>query len=104
MVPRMQDRAWAQGQDKFLADRHQARGANCAACHRENPPKDIASSEACITCHGNMGKVAAKTVNAKPLNPHDSHLGEIACDQCHKGHKASVNACAQCHPFELKVP
>jgi hypothetical protein len=104
LAPQIQNRVWAQGQGKFLADRHQGRGANCAACHKESPPKDVASSEACVKCHGNMEKVAVKTVKAKPLNPHDSHLGEIACNQCHKGHKAPVNACAQCHPFEFKVP
>jgi len=104
MVVGAPDRVWAQGQGKFLADRHQDRGADCAACHKESPPKDAASPQACIKCHGGMGEVAEKTVNAKPINPHDSHLGEVACDQCHRGHKASVNVCAQCHPFEFRVP
>ncbi len=104
LIPQIQNRVWAQEQGKFLADRHQARGANCAACHKESPPKGPVSSEVCTKCHGSAEKVAEKTSNVSPQNPHDSHLGEMACDQCHKGHKKSVNACAQCHPFTFNVP
>lgn len=102
LAPRTRDRAWAQG--NFLADRHQGRGAKCDACHKESPPKGAGVSEACLRCHGNLEKVAAKTVKVKPVNPHASHIGEVACDLCHKGHNPSVNACAECHPFEFKVP
>jgi len=31
------------------------------------------------------------------LNPHDSHLGEMDCDICHKTHRVSEDYCAQCH-------
>lgn len=99
-----QGQLWAQGQGAFLADRHQAKGLNCAACHRESPPKAAVPSEICLQCHGPADKLAEKTSAVQPHNPHDSHLGEIACDQCHHGHKAPENACAQCHAFGFKVP
>jgi hypothetical protein len=97
-------RAWAQGQGPFLADRHQAKGLNCATCHKENPPKAAVPSEICGQCHGDYAKLAEKTSAVQPHNPHDSHLGEVACDQCHHGHKTSENACGQCHTFGFKVP
>jgi len=31
------------------------------------------------------------------LNSHDSHLGEMDCEICHKTHKLSEDYCAQCH-------
>jgi flagellar basal body-associated protein FliL len=30
-------------------------------------------------------------------NPHNSHLGEQACSNCHKTHEQSVMVCTQCH-------
>jgi hypothetical protein len=104
LPPDLLSRAWAQGQGSFLADRHQAKGMNCATCHKESPPKAAVPSDTCMKCHGNAEKLAEKTSAVKPANPHDSHLGEVACDQCHRGHKAPVNACAQCHTFGFKVP
>lgn len=104
LVPDFPNQAYAQGEGKFLADRHQARGMNCATCHRESPPTAAVPSNVCIKCHGNAEKLAEKTSAVKPHNPHDSHIGEVACDQCHHGHKVSVNACAQCHTFGFKVP
>ena len=98
------DQAWAQGQGKFLADRHQAKGFSCATCHKESPPKAAVSSEICRQCHGSAEKLAEKTSDVRPSNPHESHLGDVACDQCHHGHKAPQNACAQCHTFGFKVP
>ncbi len=42
-------------------------------------------------------RLAAKTANLKPKNPHDSpHYG--------KQHAKSENDCAQCHKFGFKVP
>jgi len=31
------------------------------------------------------------------LNPHDSHLGQMDCEICHKTHRASEDYCAECH-------
>ena len=104
LVPDFSKQAYAQEKGQFLADRHQAKGMNCASCHQESPPAASVPPEACMKCHGNAEKLAEKTSAVKPHNPHDSHLGDIACDQCHKGHKPPVNACAQCHAFGFKVP
>ena len=57
----------------------------------------------CLGCHGDYGKVAAKTDKLDP-NPHDSHLGEIDCGKCHHAHKASVNICNPCHQLDMNVP
>jgi cytochrome c nitrite reductase small subunit len=31
------------------------------------------------------------------LNPHDSHLGQMDCEICHKMHRVSEDYCADCH-------
>lgn len=36
-------------------------------------------------------------------NPHVPQHGEIACSECHKAHRASVNYCTQCHS-DAEVP
>jgi fumarate reductase flavoprotein subunit len=88
---------------KFLADRHQTKDINCAGCHKESPPKAAVPSEACMKCHGSYSKVAMQTDKVSP-NPHASHVGLIACEKCHHGHKTSVDYCAECHEFGFKVP
>jgi hypothetical protein len=30
-------------------------------------------------------------------NPHNNHLGKIACSQCHRIHEQSIMLCTQCH-------
>jgi hypothetical protein len=87
----------------FLADKHKDRGTDCSGCHRENPPKQDVPMAICLGCHGDYQKVAAKTNKLDP-NPHDSHLGEVDCGRCHHAHKASVNACNECHQMDMKVP
>ncbi|MEN6464405.1 MAG: cytochrome c3 family protein [Syntrophaceae bacterium] len=94
---------WAQ-QKKFLADRHKDRGMECSACHKESPPQKAVPSEVCKGCHDEE-KLAMKSAEKfGRQNPHDNHLGAIACEQCHHGHKPSVDACAKCHQFGFKVP
>jgi hypothetical protein len=87
----------------FLGDTHKAKGIECSGCHKENPPKHNVPMAACLGCHGDYRKVAAKTNKLDP-NPHDSHLGEFDCGKCHHAHKASVNACSACHQFDMNVP
>ena len=87
----------------FLADKHKGRGTGCSGCHRETPPKQGVPMAVCLGCHGDYRKVAAKTDKLDP-NPPDSHLGEIDCGKCHHAHKASVNACNECHQFDMKAP
>ena len=94
----------AEAQTKhFLADKHGAKGLNCATCHKESPPKNVVSSAVCLGCHGDAEKLAMKT-GALRHNPHDNHLGEMACEECHHAHKPSVDACAKCHQFGMQVP
>jgi len=94
--------AWA-GEGLFLADKHKDSGTDCSDCHKGSPPKQDVPITVCLGCHGDYGKVAAKTNQLDP-NPHDSHLGEIECGKCHHAHKASVNFCNECHQFDMKVP
>jgi fumarate reductase flavoprotein subunit len=88
---------------KFLADRHQARGMTCASCHKEEPPKAAVPASVCLGCHGSYARIAEKTLKVEP-NPHASHMGEVSCDNCHHGHKASENQCLTCHQFNFKTP
>lgn len=92
---------------EFLADRHAARGVKCAACHTTSAPKAGAAVDMakCTACHGSLDQVAKKT-KAKGLDPdpHYNHLVGLDCNECHKGHKASVNMCGTCHNLKFKVP
>jgi fumarate reductase flavoprotein subunit len=94
--------AWA-AESLFLADKHKDRDTHCSDCHKENPPKQDVPMTVCLGCHGDYRKVAASTNKLDP-NPHDSHLGEIGCGKCHRAHKPSVNACNECHQFDMRVP
>lgn len=92
--------------DSLLGDKHQAKGLQCDACHKEDPPKKSVSNEICLTCHGDQGKLADKTNKVVP-NPHASpHLDPgtpLACDECHHIHKPSKTSCLQCHQeFKLR--
>jgi fumarate reductase flavoprotein subunit len=93
---------WA-AQTLFLGDKHKNMGVDCSGCHKEDPPKQNVPMAVCLGCHGDYPKVAEKTKKLDP-NPHDSHLGEIECGQCHHAHKASVLVCAGCHEMDMKVP
>jgi fumarate reductase flavoprotein subunit len=90
-------------EDLFLADKHRNRGTDCSGCHKESPLEQDVPVAVCLGCHGDYGKVAAKTNKLDP-NPHNSHLGEVDCGKCHHAHKASVNACNECHQLDMKVP
>ena len=90
-------------QEFLLGDKHKNLGIECSGCHQEDPPKQKVPMAACLGCHGDYAKVAAKTSKITP-NPHDSHLGEIECEKCHHSHKPSVNACNACHLMDMKVP
>ena len=87
----------------FLIDKHVAAGLNCASCHSESPPSKQPATAVCVKCHGTNAQMAAKTASDQP-NPHESHLGDIACTSCHHIHQASVLYCSQCHNFDLKSP
>jgi hypothetical protein len=93
----------AEAHSPLLEEKHKNAGLACDACHKETPPANKVSMEACLGCHEDYAKLAEKTSKAKP-NPHDSHEGPIACEKCHHNHKPSVNYCASCHNFGFKVP
>ena len=90
--------------DGMLAERHATRNVTCTACHQTMPPKNDVKSAACETCHGNLAAVAKKTDQAD-INPHDSHVEEAGCLECHQGHKRPRLLCDQCHEFtQIRVP
>ena len=87
----------------FLIDKHVAASVTCAQCHTQNtttPP----TMTTCLSCHGGTyAKLAAMTVKDMP-NPHASHRGDVACEQCHHVHKVSETLCNQCHTYDMNTP
>lgn len=82
----------------FTADKHVAKGLDCAACHGDGPKKPVHGAK-CLECHTSFEEVAKKTTDIKP-NPHANHIVEssdLECTECHQGHKADVVYCANCH-------
>lgn len=56
------------------------------------------------SCHDlTRSELSQTTENLGERNPHSGHHGDEACDSCHKGHRASVNQCTQCH-LDAPVP
>lgn len=91
--------------EKFLADRHVAAGVKCESCHgpdKKNPAEP--TIQTCETCHPTKALVE-KTKDVKPRNPHTSphYQDKLECTNCHHGHEASENFCAQCHSFKFNV-
>jgi hypothetical protein len=68
----------------MVADKHKAMGLECAACHKESPPKDPVPASVCMGCHGDAAAMAQKTAKKSP-NPHAAP--ELNCTMCHKAHK-----------------
>jgi uncharacterized CHY-type Zn-finger protein len=89
-----------------LSHFHQLKGVTCQVCHADLKAPQALSTEQCLACHGSFEKVAARTANVKPHNPHSSPHGNpyTACDLCHHQHAKSENFCAQCHAFKFVVP
>ncbi|MCI5851313.1 MAG: cytochrome c3 family protein [Sutterellaceae bacterium] len=95
-----------------VADLHAAKGLKCDACHVTATGGALKAEKSdygvCATCHGDYQKMIEKTdakhKDSGQPNPHAQHDGALPCTECHKGHKASVNYCAQCHSFVYKVP
>jgi len=89
--------------------KHQQAGIACATCHGTAKPTAAAPAAACVKCHANsngryVGLGAKKYTGdggaVKTVNPHQSHLVELGCIDCHKTHAASVIYCNQCHLFK----
>lgn len=97
----------ASAADKFLADRHVAKGVSCEMCHGKGNPAELDPPDinTCTKCHPTQALVN-KTKNVKPHNPHTSphYQDKLECTNCHLGHEKSENFCAQCHDFKFNVP
>lgn len=98
----------AEGAD-FLADLHGGRQVTCNACHGDKIPAQgaIVANDRCLACHGDDEKLKKKATppTAASPDPHFSHLGEIDCTLCHRGHTQSRVYCMECHKtFTMKLP
>jgi hypothetical protein len=85
-----------------LPPHHTKAGVHCFDCHQEEKPtKKAVAADSCMTCHGDYPAMRALTKDVKP-NPHDSHLGEIPCTECHRQHQPPVVKCLECHAGKFK--
>lgn len=111
----------------FLAKKHADANVTCHDCHQasivqqaEEGVKYVTGSyetpmekrkfpnEFCIKCH-NMDEVKEKTnfeFKGKKANPHDAHVGDQDCNECHSMHQESKLSCTECHiqPWMKKLP
>ena len=89
--------ARAQEAGRKLPSHHAKAGVHCFDCHQEEKPtKKAVPSESCMVCHGDYPAMKALTRDVKP-NPHGSHLGEVACTECHRQHQPPKVKCLECH-------
>ena len=77
-------------QSPIAADVHERIGVACEDCHLNGDYEAVDMEEACLSCHGPYGKVARIT-NGPCNNPHVSHMIGMECNECHSGHKPSVD-------------
>ncbi len=97
----------AKMEDGELGKLHASQGIDCAQCHENAKTPEPVLMEKCLNCHGETAKLAEKTANVKPHNPHENrHYGtEADCNLCHHLHKKSENFCLPCHSrFAFAVP
>ncbi|MCR5757474.1 MAG: cytochrome c3 family protein [Selenomonas sp.] len=107
-------------QGELLAQKHQQAGVACIDCHEngiedkvketvwyvtddfDDPPaKRHFDNQMCTKCHTNLDEIVTKTDQGNGVNPHDSHLGDLTCSDCHRMHQKSKAACQDCHDFEF---
>lgn len=91
--------AGIQAKDNSLANFHSEMDG-CETCHTK--PRHVTDSEThenmqCKSCHGEYSDLANSELH---FDPHTSHLGDINCTSCHKGHEAPKFQCNNCHSFE----
>lgn len=75
---------------------------SCQSCHTK--PIKVSDSEThenaqCKSCHGDYAELANDKLQ---FDPHASHLGDINCTSCHKGHEEPKFYCNECHSFDQK--
>jgi hypothetical protein len=85
--------SWASS--KYLDAHHGKKNVTCAGCHEKLPETgDSVENDRCLTCHGDMEKLAKKT---EPKDFPDRNP--------HKAHAASKTYCLECHKnFNMKIP
>ncbi len=81
----------------------------CSACHGNKlaTTGDTVENDRCLTCHGPLEALQKRSEpkDFPDRNPHNSHLGDIACTVCHKAHSPSTVYCLGCHGnFKMKIP
>ncbi|MFT6977685.1 MAG: fumarate reductase flavoprotein subunit [Shewanella psychromarinicola] len=75
---------------------------SCQTCHAD--PIKVSDSEThenaqCKSCHGEYAELANDKLQ---FDPHASHLGDINCTSCHKGHEEPKFYCNECHSFDIE--
>jgi fumarate reductase flavoprotein subunit len=88
--------AAAPAPDHAPTAKHVKAGVGCGDCHGAGAPTKAPKMAACVTCHGDFPVVAALT-KALPANPHDSHMDDPDCTECHRQHRPPVVKCQTCH-------
>jgi len=88
---------------------HAEASVDCAGCHGKEVPllDSTVANDRCLACHGPLDQLAAKSApkDFPKRNPHDSHLGDIACTVCHHAHAESKAYCLDCHRnFDMAIP
>jgi len=97
---------YAQQPAKDTAKPHMVLGLSCTICHQSGT-KQPATEKSCVNCHGDYATLGEKNANTFTQNPHQGHLGHLACTVCHHGHKPDTQYCQSCHPemeIEKAVP
>ncbi|WP_029910332.1 flavocytochrome c [Pelobacter seleniigenes] len=79
--------------------------SGCQTCHADGSKVTVSDSEnheneQCVSCHGGYEKMANAALE---FDPHTSHLGDINCTTCHKGHDAPQFYCNNCHSFNIEA-
>ena len=83
-----------------LANFHHQKQMSCGTCHGTDLIPDAnatAINAQCTACHGGFEQVALTHKGPTWLNPHASHLGNIACTACHAAHQELKAYCLNCH-------
>ena len=67
--------------------------------------RGLEADEFCLNegCHNLTRQDLIEATSDMERNPHVAQHGEIACTECHKAHRASVNYCSQCHS-DAEIP
>jgi hypothetical protein len=84
-----------------LSHTHALGGHNCLACHG-NGQAPLEPGH-CLACHKGFG-AGKNRLNPSLPKVHDTHMGDLSCNLCHKAHAKSVNFCSQCHEWKYIVP